>query len=299
MQPEADILGDRTDIERNRSAGDDRFMNRLAKAVDAMGTDAFSYLLDTAIQELVAFDNSMLFAYAPGQRPIGVYTDIASEHEAGIIVGKYVLGPYLLDPFYEEVRRGRVSGMAHLAVIAPDAFTETEYFERHYRRTRICDEIGFFMGLPGDVTAVLSITRRGGSHRFCAEEVTRLEKAAELVCAVGRQNWTELCSRFDLPATQVFSASEARLGPIEQTLISLKRDTLSDRQAEIVSYLLKGHSTESIALNLEISAETVKVHRRNAYANLGISSQAELFSIFIEQLSQMIAPGDEPSGDVG
>lgn len=291
MQPEPDLPGDPTDGAQHPLAGMDRFMNALARAVEALGTDAFPPRLDGAIRALVPFDNSVVFAYAPGQRPMGVYTDLASEHETGIIVDKYVLGPYLLDPFYETVRRGRVSGLAHLAAIAPDAFTETEYFERHYRRTGISDEIGFFMGVPGDVTVVLSITRRGGSHRFGTGEVARLDAVAELVSAIGRQNWAGLHQRFNRPATRACAAGEPRLGPIEQTLISLKQDTLSDRQAEIIGYLLKGHSTGSIALNLDISAETVKVHRRNAYANLGISSQAELFSIFIEQLSDMIAAG--------
>lgn len=289
MQSEPGTRGDWSVGAREQDTGFARFTGSLARAVDAIGTDAFSHLFDAAIRELVSFDNSMLFAYAPGQRPIGVYTDIASEQEVEIIVGKYILGPYLLDPFYEEVRRGRLSGLAPLAVIAPDAFTETEYFERHYRRTRIRDEIGFFMGLPGDVTAVLSITRRGASHPFSTSEIELLEQVADLLCAIGRQNWGDLCHRFAPPAPSV-SPSNDLLGPIEQTLLSLKQDTLSDRQAEIIGYLLKGHSTESIALNLDISAETVKVHRRNAYANLGISSQAELFSIFIEELSGMIAP---------
>lgn len=289
MQSEPGTRGDWSVGAREQYTGFARFTGSLARAVDAIGTDAFSHLFDAAIRELVSFDNSMLFAYAPGQRPIGVYTDIASEQEVEIIVGKYILGPYLLDPFYEEVRRGRLSGLAPLAVIAPDAFTETEYFERHYRRTRIRDEIGFFMGLPGDVTAVLSITRRGASHPFGTSEIELLEQLADLLCAIGRQNWGDLCHRFASPAPRA-SPSNDLLGPIEQTLLSLKQDTLSDRQAEIIGYLLKGHSTESIALNLDISAETVKVHRRNAYANLGISSQAELFSIFIEELSGMIAP---------
>lgn len=279
MQPDSDISSDWPVAARDRLVVLARFMDRLAEAIDVTGKEDFSRLLDDAIRELVRFDNSMLFAYAPGQRPIGVYTDLASAHESGIIIDKYVLGPYLLDPFFEEVRRGRVSGLARLADIAPDAFTETEYFEHHYRRTRIIDEIGFFMGLPGKVMAVLSITRRRGSRSFSLEEVTLLEQVARLVSAIGRQNWAELYHRFDLSKEDAPSNKKSRLGPIEQTLQSLKQDTLSDRQVEVVGFLLKGHSTESIALNLDISAETVKVHRRNAYANLGFPRRRS-FSLF-------------------
>ena len=40
----------------------------------------------------------------------------------------------------------------------------------------------------------------------------------------------------------------------------------------------------SMARLLAISAETVKVHRRNLYAKLGIASQAELFSQFLARM---------------
>lgn len=144
------------------------------------------------------------------------------------------------------------------------------------------------MGLPGDVTAVLSITRRGGDDRFCTEEVDILRRVAVLICALGQRHWADARLRFEDAVGSKTTSGQTKPGPIEETLLGLKKDTLSDRQAEIIGYLLRGHSTGSIALHLDISAETVKVHRRNAYANLGISSQAELFSIFIEQLSSMI-----------
>jgi len=262
-----------------------RFADGLAEAVDHIGDDGFPAALDNAIRRLVPFDNSMVFAYAPRKQPIGVCTDLASDSEAAIIVDAYIRGPYLLDPFFEEVRRGRRTGLAHLGDIAPDEFTETEYFERHYRRTRITDEVGFFMGLPKDVTAVLSITRRHGGEGFTPAEIARLRDIAAAVCALGRRHWSDLPLRFSDAGAHPHGAA---VGPVEEALRHLRRDTLSVRQADIVEFVLKGHSTASIALHLDISAETVKVHRRNAYAKLGISSQAELFSIFIEQLSSMV-----------
>jgi DNA-binding CsgD family transcriptional regulator len=48
--------------------------------------------------------------------------------------------------------------------------------------------------------------------------------------------------------------------------------------------ILKGHSSESIARNLGISITTVKTHRQNLYARLGLATQQELFSLFIRSL---------------
>ena len=55
----------------------------------------------------------------------------------------------------------------------------------------------------------------------------------------------------------------------------------TEREREITQLILRGHSSQSIAFNLGISLGTVKTHRKNAYAKLGISSQSELLSLFL------------------
>ena len=56
---------------------------------------------------------------------------------------------------------------------------------------------------------------------------------------------------------------------------------LTRRELEIVTLILKGHSNLSLAAVLELSMNTVKVHRRQIYSKLNISSQAELFRVFL------------------
>jgi len=55
----------------------------------------------------------------------------------------------------------------------------------------------------------------------------------------------------------------------------------------VVQLFLHGHSTKSIAERLSISPETVKLHRKNSYAKLDVSSQAELFHLFIDSLASI------------
>lgn len=57
---------------------------------------------------------------------------------------------------------------------------------------------------------------------------------------------------------------------------------LSARERETARLILRGYSSKAMAGRLAISPETVKVHRRNLYTKLGISSQSELFSLFIQ-----------------
>ncbi|MNN87274.1 Transcriptional regulatory protein UhpA [compost metagenome] len=62
-------------------------------------------------------------------------------------------------------------------------------------------------------------------------------------------------------------------------------DRLTEREREIAHLLLRGHSVKSSAKVLEISPETVRMHRKNLYTKLEISSQAELFALFIDWLT--------------
>jgi DNA-binding CsgD family transcriptional regulator len=59
---------------------------------------------------------------------------------------------------------------------------------------------------------------------------------------------------------------------------------LTPREREVVEFTLKGHSAAAVGRLLEISAGTVRIHRRNIYSKLRIRSQGELFSAFIATL---------------
>ena len=62
-------------------------------------------------------------------------------------------------------------------------------------------------------------------------------------------------------------------------------EVLTRREREITHLLLRGHSSKSVARELGIAPGTVMVHKRNLFSKLGITSQYELFSSFIDALS--------------
>ena len=68
----------------------------------------------------------------------------------------------------------------------------------------------------------------------------------------------------------------------DATRESFGQSVLTSREAEVVQMILKGHSSLSISHALTIALPTVKTHRRNAYAKLGISTQQQLFRLFLE-----------------
>lgn len=52
------------------------------------------------------------------------------------------------------------------------------------------------------------------------------------------------------------------------------------RELKVGHLMLSGCSSKEIARKLQISAETVKAHKKQIYGKLGIKSRSELFSIF-------------------
>ena len=68
---------------------------------------------------------------------------------------------------------------------------------------------------------------------------------------------------------------------------SFGQSVLTRREREISQLLLRGHSSKSIARELSIAPGTVMVHKRNLFGKLGISSQYELFSLLIDDLSRI------------
>ncbi len=69
---------------------------------------------------------------------------------------------------------------------------------------------------------------------------------------------------------------------------------LTQREKQVVHLILHGHTTKTVSEELNIVVETVKLHRKHAYAKLDINSQSELFYLFIDSLmsEEEYAKGD-------
>ena len=72
---------------------------------------------------------------------------------------------------------------------------------------------------------------------------------------------------------------------MSDTLQLFGSELLTEKERSVVQLMLRGHSSKSCARELGISPTTERVHRRNIYAKLHISSQAELFTRFFDALA--------------
>lgn len=238
----------------------------LGAAIDLIGQPDFCPALTAWIQLLVPFSFTVVFGYSGESKPIDIY-DTFPQHRRRLFVTDYQEGPYLLDPFCQSAVRPVPPGLYRLKTLAPDRFYQGEYFRTYYKRTEIAEEIGFFAEMLGECHVVLSLMRQ--EKVFSRAEFQRLTAAAPVVTSLMRRQWSDLAREFT-------AETASRPGLTGEGI-----ERLTPREREIVGFILKGYSAEATGQVLNISTGTVRIHRRNIYAKLGISSQRELFSRFL------------------
>jgi len=121
--------------------------------------------------------------------------------------------------------------------------------------------------------------------RFSATQVATLAAIAPTIEVLCQQHWASHTSS---------AASQTLRAQLHGALTDFGSSLLTEREAQVINLVLHGHSTKTVAEKLSISMETVKLHRKHAYAKLEISSQAELFYLFLDSLmsAQNYAGGD-------
>ena len=134
------------------------------------------------------------------------------------------------------------------------------------------DECALLVNLDEDHSILVSLGTRG-LPEINSVQLANLQTVMPVLSALCRKQQ---------------SAGEGEItfsAPLDKAFRKFGRDHLSARECEVIQLIPKGHSNKSIALLLAISVDTVKVYNKRFHAKLGISSQAELFSLFLESIS--------------
>ncbi|MBT8100956.1 MAG: helix-turn-helix transcriptional regulator, partial [Gammaproteobacteria bacterium] len=193
-------------------------------------------------------------------------------------VDRYLAGPYLLDPLYQLAVQDDVPDVCRYRDEAPDRFRSSEYYRQYCERTHLKDEVDFLRRVDPTSTLALVVGRR--EKRFVKGDISTLQNIAPLVNAALEKIWR---------LSPLRQADRADGRSMHRQLIHcfdhFGEGLLTDREQQITQHLLRGYSTKAIARQLGIAPGTVMVHKRNLFTKLGISSQYELFSQFIEALS--------------
>jgi len=252
------------DIAWHRSVG---------QLIETLDKPNFWLALVRLLNEYVPFDSWVALLFSNG-RP-QVFAECPGEDGGpDPLFQDYLKGLYLLDPFYIASREAPGSGLLRLADVAPECFEQTDYYQRYFRLNVVADEVQFNVQLDAERTLCLSLGSKG---RFSAEQATLLDLLRPWVAGLMRQRMAferELLEQATPPAPRWQSRLEETVERLETPLTA--------RELEVGRLMLSGCSSKEIARKLAISAETVKVHRKHMYSKLGIKSQSELFSLFLQ-----------------
>lgn len=240
------------------------------------GNELAGKLIDV-IDEVVLHDGTCLLAFHRDAPPEVMHHTLEPEGKIHY-VERYLAGPYLLDPLYELALRDEKPAMCRFRDATPDRFHSSEYYRQYCERTHLKDEMDFLVDVGDGSTLALVVARRG--RKFARAEVADLELVAPIVRAAMQRIWRSW------PASGTRDLSERAIHKrLTECFENFGDGLLTGREREVSKLLLRGHSAKSVARSLDIAPGTVMVHKRNVFAKLGITSQYELFSRFIEDLS--------------
>ncbi|HEX4153879.1 MAG TPA: helix-turn-helix transcriptional regulator [Steroidobacteraceae bacterium] len=260
-----------------------------AEILDHFDDPILPDLLARALSTLIEFEYSVVFIYRGKANPIHVHdTFPGAPARAGLI--NYVKNTYVLNPLYNAYQRGLKTGVYRLRDLASEGLVDRESL----RKYRICptssEEIGYLtdgwpagreelciaMELPNGECAELTLSRKASQGGFADEDVESLSPVIPFLASAVRRYWRH-ARLMHLSTTPDTGADDA--------LRAFGRNLLSPRERELAQLLLRGHSSASIGLRLGISTTTVKTHRKNLYSKLGIATQSEFFSLFLDSIS--------------
>ena len=244
----------------------------MGRVIETLDQPGFWTALVRLLGRYVPVDNWMVLIYSAG-KPHVLAESPGADGGMDSLFQDYLKGLYLLDPFYIANRESPRSGLFRLQDVAPECFEQTDYYQRYFRLNIVTDEVHINVQLDDERTLSLSV---GSQCRFSLEQTALLGLVQPWVAALMRQRLN--FEREPKEAPELTPNWQSRLEAATEQLTT----PLTAREMEVGLLLLSGCSNKEIARKLAISAETVKVHRKHMYSKLGIKSQSELFSLFLQ-----------------
>ncbi len=270
--------------------GSSEWYHLLARLVRHSADPKCPHLLAKACQLASGYNSTLITAYPRNRRPVHIYNNLPADQISQTLT-PYFDGAYLLDPFYALSQNEAPNGIYRLRDLAPDEFYQSEYYRSYYAGTQLRDEAGLLIRVTPDLYVVVSLGLRADEEDdTCRVRFHDLQTISTLLVSICEQFWTTTGIGMEMIQGEAACNQPLYGESLDKTFMNFGRDHLSERECEVIRLILKGHSSKSIARVLDISPDTVKVHRKRFHAKLNVSSQAELFSLFLDAIA--LAPID-------
>jgi len=250
---------------------DSQLISAIATLTKSLGTQGFGAQLKSFIDLITPIDSMAVLLFPKQGRPsLLSELNLPGVINKGATIEQYLSGAYLLDPYFQACKDDKPTGFCQLKDIVADDFYQSEYFRQYYQYANFCDEAGYIT-THNDGHLHLSLAQ---TKAFSSNQLEQLEALTPLILALIAKQWQPQTDKHN-------DTIHARLN---MAFEYFGKSLLTEREGEVARLLLHGHSSKSMAHKLDISTETIKVHKRNLYVKLDIGTQAELFSLFLGAL---------------
>jgi DNA-binding CsgD family transcriptional regulator len=259
----------------------------ISRAIATLGTDSFFPTLIQAIQGQVKFDYPQVWLFHRELPPRVLYHEIP-DHAIKLQVDQYLEGPYNEDPFYRTSMEHPRSKLYRMSRITLGKLRQSEYYRGYYGDTGTVDEAAYIAKLQGGSVINLDMMRLPQNGEFSEEEYETLYLLAEPVSELLKSH----SEHNGFAATHLIQPGIDH--QVDLAFRTFGQSVLSPREKDVLELMLRGYGTDVSAQRLGIAVETVRRHRKSIYRKLDVSSQTDLFSLFINTLSCL---GQAAGGD--
>lgn len=254
---------------------DNFYVNQLPALVAQVGDPQFLAGVIGATNRTIAHvDVCALFRYDTDTRPASFgAASVGLEEATRLTAERYVCGLGLYDPMRPQLNRLRPGEAPVTFRLQAEQIDNPHYRELNYTRTNTVERLSI---LFRDEVSCYSVNfyRKQASGVFASSERQALNHIAPLVA--------------NLTLKHIALSGMAQVVVPDPPAVRIERrikdrtPTLSERECQVCTWIVLGHSSESIALRLGVSLNTVLTYRKRAYAKLAIGSQNELFRICLD-----------------
>ncbi|RLA53107.1 MAG: LuxR family transcriptional regulator [Gammaproteobacteria bacterium] len=258
----------------------------ISRAIAALGSSQFFPALIASINGQVQIDYPQVWLYHHDLPPRVLYHQIP-KHAIRSQIDQYLDGPYREDPFYQTSMHQPRAKIYRLSRVTMGKLQQSDYYRKYYSGTGTSDEAIYLAKLRAGNVINLSMMRLPQHGPFTDQEYESLYLLAEPVSELIKSH----SEHDDFAVTHLIQPGIDY--QIDLAFRTFGASLLSPREKDVLELMLRGYGPGVSAERLGIAVETVRRHRKSIYRKLDVSSQTDLFSLFLNAMSCLGEAGGE------
>ena len=244
------------------------FQAELPGLIAALGRPDFPRRLLQAARKFTDCHQVTSFSFGGARSPRLLFAEnVGGAPDSRHIAKKYISEYWRFDPANRVAADATRDDVCRTMLIEADDIAHASYRQHCYAAVKLDNRMTILRATEGNVIRVNFYRGRGSGA---------IDRGIEAIAAAGDM-LIALLARHDVWAAAVTGGEDFEyLERLRYICPSLPR-----RELEVCALIMRGFSSEAIALKLGISLNTVLTFRRRAYTRLRISSQNELLRLVL------------------